>query len=290
MGQLWTDGAADIRRQHLSDAITEPNRSSRVAPWQEAGWEPSAHSSVLGQIIDHVKNTVRDATSLNAAGGEYIEFAAEALATVALFRFGQARLEWATLNHFTPTAQVKIGTDMMTELPVYEGIGQFRRSGTLSPGLYKATWDEFSERFGTNEHRRHLLSGLQAVANNLAEAGSRELRVGASFVTAKAKPGDFDAVWIHNSQMDTGKLFASLEADNITKAKYEFGGDVQSSRVQRLILSFIPPKISSGATFLASTRSGRPAAMVSLDPARVPPVVDFKPCSFGLPLGCPLSY
>src|SRR5262249_34382437 len=54
---------------------------------------------------------------------------------------------------------------------------------------------EVIQRFGTNAHRLHLISGLQAGVAALAAAGGTTLYLDGSFVTAKDLPGDYDACW-----------------------------------------------------------------------------------------------
>ena len=66
-------------------------------------------------------------------------------------------------------------------------------TGNLPAGIHEASWEEFSERFGTTPHRRQLLAGLRTAAELLGSFGSRHLWVDGSFVTAKENPADYDA-------------------------------------------------------------------------------------------------
>ena len=75
-------------------------------------------------------------------------------------------------------------------------IPAFDKRGYLPPGKpYKATWQEFIERFGTSEHRLHLISGLERALLNLKQAGCGLVYVDGSFVTNKNLPGDWDGCW-----------------------------------------------------------------------------------------------
>ena len=74
-------------------------------------------------------------------------------------------------------------------------IPEFEPGGNLPPGVYDATWSLFSDRFGANHHRRHLLSGLKRALDSLKVAGCANVFVDGSFVTRKDLPEDYDACW-----------------------------------------------------------------------------------------------
>lgn len=74
-------------------------------------------------------------------------------------------------------------------------IPDFESDGLLPPGIHWATWQEIFDRFGTNEHRKALLTGLNEALNSLKTAGCETVYVDGSFVTSKETPGDFDACW-----------------------------------------------------------------------------------------------
>jgi hypothetical protein len=71
----------------------------------------------------------------------------------------------------------------------------FTRDGLLPPGIHKATWKEFVDRFGTTPQRRKLLAGLKAAIKSLRAAGCRTVYIDGSFVAAKQHPNDFDGCW-----------------------------------------------------------------------------------------------
>ncbi len=74
-------------------------------------------------------------------------------------------------------------------------IPPFDADGNLPPGIHEAPWDEFVARFGGTPHRRRLIDGLASAIEVLQSAGCRRVYINGSFVTAKAMPADFDAVW-----------------------------------------------------------------------------------------------
>lgn len=74
-------------------------------------------------------------------------------------------------------------------------IPPFDESGKLPRGIHQATWREFVERYGTSDRRRELLEGLRRALVSLREARCLRAYIDGSFVTAKKRPGDFDACW-----------------------------------------------------------------------------------------------
>ncbi|HEX6666386.1 MAG TPA: hypothetical protein VF081_07315 [Solirubrobacterales bacterium] len=74
-------------------------------------------------------------------------------------------------------------------------IPSFNNSGNLPPGIHDADWNELKARFGQSPHRAELLEGLHEALVSLRSAGCRNAYLDGSFVTAKEKPGDFDACW-----------------------------------------------------------------------------------------------
>ncbi len=102
-------------------------------------------------------------------------------------------------------------------------IPPFTEEGLLPPGVYRATWREFVDRFGTTPHRRKLLAGLKAALKSLRAAGCRTVYIDGSFVTAKPHPGDFDGCWeidgVEPERLDP--VLLTFDAGRATqKAKY----------------------------------------------------------------------
>lgn len=68
-------------------------------------------------------------------------------------------------------------------------------TGNLPAGIYDATWDELTTRYGTSPHRRELLAGRKGALDSLQQAGCRRAYINGSFVSAKGHPGDYDGCW-----------------------------------------------------------------------------------------------
>ncbi len=103
----------------------------------------------------------------------------------------------------------------------------FESNGLLPPGIHWATWEEISERFGTNKHRRFLLAGLKEAILSLIVAGCNTLYIDGSFVTSKEIPNDFDACW-DPTNVDPHKLDPVLllfEPGRVTQ-KTKYGGEL----------------------------------------------------------------
>jgi hypothetical protein len=74
-------------------------------------------------------------------------------------------------------------------------IPEFDENGNLPPGVHFCEWEEFIERFGTNDRRLLLMRGLQMAMEQLKAANCRTIYINGSFVTIKPDPRDFDACW-----------------------------------------------------------------------------------------------
>src|SRR5690349_2328291 len=74
-------------------------------------------------------------------------------------------------------------------------IPEFRQDGLLPAGIHWSILSEIEARFGTNEHRRRLLSGLKKGIQLLCLVGCRQLFIDGSFVTVKEIPADYDVCW-----------------------------------------------------------------------------------------------
>ncbi len=74
-------------------------------------------------------------------------------------------------------------------------VPEFVESGNLPDGIHDATWQEIIDRFGGNNHRRQLLTGLKKALRSLKNAGCQKVYIDGSFVTNKELPNDFDCCW-----------------------------------------------------------------------------------------------
>jgi hypothetical protein len=136
--------------------------------------------------------------------------------------------------------------------------------GFLPAGIHTATWDEFVERFDTNDRRARLLDGLLGALAHLAEAGCAAVLVGGSFVTTKAHPKDVDVIW-HAAGVDPDRLDEMfLGPDGLTAMKATFG------------VECFPHFLTEGASGLAfaeffqQSRSGVAIGIVEIDLTTLP--------------------
>src|SRR5208283_550109 len=65
----------------------------------------------------------------------------------------------------------------------------------LPPGIHQANLEEVSASFATNVWRRELFDGLVDASGKLRWSGCQTVYLDGSYVTAKPRPGDFDACW-----------------------------------------------------------------------------------------------
>ncbi len=100
-------------------------------------------------------------------------------------------------------------------------------TGYLPPGEHPATWQEIVERFGKTQWRGKLLDGLKVALASLRAAGCKKVYLDGSFVTAKERPGDFDACWeaagVDGDLLDK-ELLEFVNGRATQKAKY--GGEL----------------------------------------------------------------
>jgi hypothetical protein len=105
----------------------------------------------------------------------------------------------------------------------------FLPKGHLPKGIHKASWEEFCERYGGNDHRRQLLSGMRLLLSHLKSVGCRALYVDGSFVTAKDMPNDYDACWdlvgVKVEKLDNVLLDFSDDGKHAMQEKYR--GDIR---------------------------------------------------------------
>jgi len=80
---------------------------------------------------------------------------------------------------------------------VLRGAGDpdFEATGLLPAGIHHADWAEIVARFGISSRRKWLLEGLLDALTMLRTAGCQVVYIDGSFVTTKADPEDYDALW-----------------------------------------------------------------------------------------------
>jgi hypothetical protein len=142
-------------------------------------------------------------------------------------------------------------------------------TGTLPPGIHRASWEEVAGRFGATAWRRRLLAGLLLALRQLGQAGCRRVYLDGSFVTDKQEPGDFDGCW-DPAGVDLPRLglIAPLLFDlepGRARQKRAYGGE--------LFPTTVTAAIPGGAIldlFQRDKDTGLPKGIILLDPGELP--------------------
>lgn len=140
-------------------------------------------------------------------------------------------------------------------------IPPFDNTGNLPPGIHWATWEEFVQRFGVNEHRRMLIRGLEAALISLHTASCHVAYIDGSFVSSEELPNDYDGCW-----ETTGVDFNLVDPVLLT---FTDGRRVQKTKYMG---ELFPARISDGTTglifldfFQTDKENGNPKGIVALD-------------------------
>lgn len=122
----------------------------------------------------------------------------------------------------------------------------------LPPGVHSATLEEVEAVYATNRRRKELFEGLIIGALSLRSAGCGLIYLDGSYVTAKPKPGDFDACWDPTGVMQPllDPVFGDF-SNNRAAQKRVFGGEffpstITEARSKRAFLSFFQVDRHSG--------------------------------------------
>ena len=140
-------------------------------------------------------------------------------------------------------------------------IPEFDACGLLPSGVHWASWDELTDRLGTNPWRQRLIIGLRAALNNLKYAGCRTVYVNGSFVTSKAIPNDYDACW-----EEAGVEPAALDPVLLT---FDPGRTTQKAKYMGELFPASIIAGSDGLSFLeffqTDKNTGRPKGIIAID-------------------------
>ena len=110
-------------------------------------------------------------------------------------------------------------------------------------------------RFGTNEHRKRLLAGLEKALVSLAKAGCRSVWLNGSFVSTKDRPEDYDGIWeYHGIRVDLLDPVFLDDTNNFKAMRDKFKGELYPERGTYL------------HDFFRTDRGGTPKGVVRLDP------------------------
>jgi hypothetical protein len=139
-------------------------------------------------------------------------------------------------------------------------IPEFNAGGLLPQGIHPATLEEVLERFGGNERRDQLLTGLVEALRLLRAAGCRRVYINGSFVTAKERPNDIDACW----DVD------GVDADALDPVFFDFD-DGRAAQKARFGAEFFPAQVPEGVTgrtflefFQVDRQTGEPKGIIEL--------------------------
>ena len=140
-------------------------------------------------------------------------------------------------------------------------IPDFVAQGLLPEGVHPATLEEVRQRFGGNERRDKLLTGLAEALRLLRAAGCRRVYINGSFVTSKELPNDIDACWDING----------VDVDALDPVFFEFDNG-RAAQKARFGCEFFPAQMSEGVTgraflefFQIDNQTGEPKGIIELE-------------------------
>jgi len=140
-------------------------------------------------------------------------------------------------------------------------IPEFTARGLLPRGMHPATLEEVLERFGGNERRNQLLTGLIEALRLLHAAGCRCVYIDGSFVTAKELPNDIDVCWD----------IEGVDADALDPVFFDFS-DGRAAQKARFGAEFFPAQVPEGVTgrafldfFQVDKQTGEPKGIIKLE-------------------------
>jgi hypothetical protein len=127
--------------------------------------------------------------------------------------------------------------------------------------VHAATLEEVFERFGGNERRDQLLTGLVEALRLLQAAGCRRVYVNGSFVTAKELPNDIDACWD----------IQGVDVNALDPVFFEFENG-RAAQKARFGAEFFPAQLPEGITgrafldfFQVDKQTGEPKGIIEIE-------------------------
>jgi hypothetical protein len=103
-------------------------------------------------------------------------------------------------------------------------IPPFDENGYLPPGIHSANLKEIEKRFAYTPVRKRLFAGFVRLAKALKTAGCTTLYLNGSYITEKADPRDYDAVWEPDEVGN--KIDKVLRDGTIVEIKRKYLGDI----------------------------------------------------------------
>lgn len=83
---------------------------------------------------------------------------------------------------------------------------EFDINGNLPSGIYETTINEIEEHYSFSPKRKKLIQGLKEMLKVFKDIGCENFYLDGSFVTNKLEPGDYDACWEKNDDIDWDKI------------------------------------------------------------------------------------
>jgi hypothetical protein len=107
----------------------------------------------------------------------------------------------------------------------------FTEHGLLPPGVYRASFEEFEQRFiyfDRSDRRFRLFERFRELHRQAKGSGIvQRILVGGSFVTSKAEPNDFDCILVVDPAVQNRNLLPTeYNLLSRSRARRIFGGDV----------------------------------------------------------------
>ncbi len=143
-----------------------------------------------------------------------------------------------------------------------EVIPEFDQNGNLPPGVHFCEWEEFVDRFGTNDLRLRLMRGLRMAMEQLKAVGCRTIYINGSFVTSEPSPGDFDACYDNDTvDIDYLRINAPRLLNHYDRAgqKAKYRGEIFPS--QQPVGNYG----SNSFEFFQSDRRGNVKGIIAID-------------------------
>jgi hypothetical protein len=116
-------------------------------------------------------------------------------------------------------------------------IQEWLGNGDLPPRGKMNSGRHMEERLAFNVRRRQLLAGFRQGCDALRKAGCSLVYLDGSFVTAKTRPGDFDACWD----------ISNVDDEVLDPVFWDFS-DKRTAQKRRLLGEFFPAQLPDGAT------------------------------------------
>lgn len=113
----------------------------------------------------------------------------------------------------------------------------FTEWGTLPPGFWHVSFEDFIGKLTFNAHRKAQVKLLFEALSLLKSAGCKKVTIAGSFASSKPKPSDIDLIWDRDGL--NGELLGTIfEEDNGIERQKRFGIDA-SCEEWKLKLSIV---------------------------------------------------